>query len=350
MASPDYVAPPTPGGDPCVVLYTSGTTGPPKGVVHAHNVGWGMAAAKQMTYDVFPQPGDCIWTTADWAWIGGLLSCLLVGLEHGVRVVSAERAGAFDPEWALDILEQEVVTVGYQPPTALRMMTASRRRNGIKLRSISCGGEKWTVAALEEAREALNGVHLCAGFGQTEADCLSGCFPSGWETRFTTAGRVYPGHTLEIMREDGSFASIGETGEAVLKYPDPSAMLGYLSNAEATRIKIRDSWLHTGDLAFFDGDGYLHFAMRADEVIKSAGYRIGPTEVEDSIDRYPAVLASVVVGAPDPIRGQLVKAFIQLRDGFEPSAELVNDIQQHVKRTLGAYQYPRLVEFVERFP
>ena len=236
----------------CVVLYTSGTTGFPKGVLHAHRVASGQAPSRQMTYNGFPQPGDCVWTPADWAWTGGLISCLIEGWLHGVRVESAERGGSFDPEWALDLMVDQGVTNGYLPPTALRMMMRCRRRRGLKLRSASCGGEKWNTKSLSEAREAMNGAVPVRRFRTDRGRFSIRMLPVRMGDAGGDGGQGLPGHDVRIMRADGSIAEEGEVGEAVLRLPDPAAMLGYLNNPEATMEKLSGGWLHTGDLARFD--------------------------------------------------------------------------------------------------
>jgi acetyl-CoA synthetase len=173
---------------------------------------------------------------------------------------------------------------------------------------------------------------------------------SRWPVRSGSMGRAYPGHNVRIASSDGDLVEEGELGEVVIEGPNPTMLLEYWNRPDATRGKFRGSWLRTGDLARIDEEGYFWFASRADQVIKSAGYRIGPGEIEQCLIRHDAVASSAVVGAPDPVRGEVVMAYVQLRQGVKPSPELESQLRVHVKRRLAAYEYPRLIEFVDSLP
>ena len=334
--------------DPCLIIYTSGTTGPPKGVLHGHRVLIGQAPGFRLCHEFIPQAGDLMWTPADWAWIGGLVNTLLLTLLHGVPVIAAPRRG-FDPEWALHLMAKYGVRNTFLPTTALRMMLQHEMPSGLRVRSMLTGGEA-QEAGLLEAVQAAFGITFNESYGQTEADFVVGHCASRWPVKSGSMGRAYPGHNVRIMGADGELAGIGQVGEVVIEAPDPTMLLEYWNRPDATRDKIRDSWLRTGDLARLDDEGYFWFESRADDVIKSAGYRIGPGEIEECLLRHGAVAGVAVLGAPDPVRGQVIKAYVQLRDGFNSSPELEAQLRSHVRQHLAAYQYPRLIEFVEALP
>jgi acetyl-CoA synthetase len=348
-AASDRLAAPQSGpSDPCLLIYTSGTTGPPKGVLHGHQVLIGQAPGFRLCHEFIPLPGDLMWTPADWAWIGGLCNTVLLAWLHGVPVVSASR-GKFDPEWALDLMATQAVRNAFLPTTALRMMLQCDIPPELRLRSMLAGGElqePW----LFEAAHAAFGIAFNEGYGQTEADFVVGHCSSRWPVRPGSMGRPYPGHDVKIMRTDDELAGSDEVGEVVIKTPDPTALLEYWNRPDATREKIRQGWLYTGDLARLDADGYFWFESRADEVIKSAGYRIGPGEIEECLRKQESVANAAVVGVPDEVRGHAVKAFVQLKPSVSPSAELESRLRDHVRRHLAAYQYPRFIEFVDSLP
>jgi acetyl-CoA synthetase len=334
--------------DPCLIIYTSGTTGPPRGVLHGHRVVIGQVPGFRLCHEMIPQDGDLMWTPADWAWIGGLVNTLLLTLMHGVPIIAAPRRG-FDPEWALDLMVSQGVRNTFMPTTALRMIVDGPVAHKPQLRSMLAGGEA-QEAGLLEAVQAAFGITFNESYGQTEADFVVGQCASRWPVRSGSMGRAYPGHNVQIANSDGDLVEDGELGEVVIEGPNPTMLLEYWNRPDATRDKFRGSWLHTGDLARIDEEDYFWFASRADQVIKSAGYRIGPGEIEQCLIRHDDVASSAVVGAPDPVRGEVVMAYVQLRQGVQPSPELESQLRAHVKRRLAAYEYPRLLEFVESLP
>jgi acetyl-CoA synthetase len=345
----DRLAPPqSEPSDPCLLIYTSGTSGPPKGVLHGHQVLIGQAPGFRLCHEFIPRPGDRMWTPADWAWIGGLCNTVLLAWLHGVPVLAAAR-GKFDPQWALDLMARHQVRNAFLPTTALRMMLQCEIPEGLRLRSMLAGGEAQEPWLFEAARAAF-GICFNESYGQTEADFVVGHCASRWPVRPGSMGRAYPGHEVAIMRPDGALAASGELGEVVVRTPDPTALLEYWNRPDATREKLRDGWLHTGDLARVDEEGYIWFESRADDVIKSAGYRIGPSEIEECLRGQEAVANAAVVGVPDEVRGHAVKAYVQLKPGFSPSGELEENLRDHVRRYLAAYQYPRFIEFVDFLP
>jgi acetyl-CoA synthetase len=347
--SADLDAAPTTADDPAVLIYTSGTTGSPKGALHAHRVLLGHRPGFQLSHDFFPMDGDLFWTPADWAWIGGLINSLLSTWLHGKAIVAAAR-GAFDPEWSASLIAEQRIRNVFLPPTALKLMrqAGTGLRRGA-LRTVMSGGEVLGREMLEWAREHLH-VTVNEIYGQTEANYVVGNSSTAWPVRPGSMGRPYPGHDVEVLGPDGAPAARGDVGEVGVRTPDPVVFLGYWGQPEATRAKVRGNWLRTGDLASIDGDGYLWFKGRIDDVISSAGYRIGPEEIEQCLLRHPAVALSAVIGVPDPLRGEAIKAFVRLADGVSRSEELERELQQFVRARLAAYEYPRAIEFVEEIP
>jgi len=339
--------------DPACLIYTSGTTGPPKGALIAHRSMIGNLTGFELSLNLFPQQDDVFFTPADWAWTGGLFDGLLPTLYYGMPVVGHETR-KFDPVRFLEILQEYRVTCGFFPPTALKMVRtvdSIRERYDLHLRAIMSAGEMLGEELLGWAEEEL-GVVINEMYGQTEQNYMVGNCAALMKPKPGSMGKAYPGHRVEIMREDGSFADIGETGQLVAHRDDAVHFLGYWNQPEATAKKYTGDWFHTGDVGYRDEHGYLWFMGRADDVITSAGYRIGPGEIEDSIMKHPAVLQVAVVGVPDPegIRGDVVKAFIVLNDGYNPSDSLSNDIQLAVRERLSAHEYPRMVEFIDALP
>ncbi len=337
--------------DPSLVIYTSGTTGRPKGALHAHRVLLGHLPGVQLAQDFFPAPGDLYWTPADWAWIGGLLDVLLPSLYFGIPVL-AHRARKFDPEEAFALMARHGVKNAFLPPTALKMMRqvpAPRGRFGHQLRSVASGGEALGEDILGWCREAF-GVEVNEFYGQTEANLLVGNCASLFPVRPGSMGRATPGHRIEIVAPDGQPLQAGESGIIAVRRPDPVMFLGYLNYPEATRAKFAGDWCLTGDVAVKDDDGYIWYKGREDDLISSGGYRIGPTDIEDCLMKHPAVLMAAVVGSPDPVRGEIVKAFVVAKPEVATGPDLAGKIRTFVGARLAHYQAPREIVFLPALP
>jgi len=337
--------------DPAMMIFTSGTTGPPKGALHGHRVLLGHLPGVQMPHEFLPQSGDLLWTPADWAWAGGLLNILLPGLFLGVPVVSA-RFERFDPEAALLLMERMKVRNAFIPPTALRMLKTSgnlARRFDLRLRTIGSGGESLGRETYDWAKSAL-GLTINEFYGQTECNLvLASCAAIG-VSRGGAIGKPVPGHDVAVIDGDGRRVKTGEPGQIAVRRPDPVMFLEYWQNPDATAKKFIGEWMTTGDQGIEDEDGYVHFFGRDDDVITSAGYRIGPSEIEDCLTGHPAVALAAVVGKPDPIRTEIVKAYVVLKRGVERREGLAGEISLWVRERLSAHEYPREVEFVDSMP
>jgi len=348
-AAPDFAAVPTTSEDPALMIYTSGTTGPPKAALHAHRVLLGHLPGIEFPHEFLPQAGDRFWTPADWAWAGGLLDALLPALHYGVPVVS-HKVEKFEPEQAFALIAKMAVRNAFIPPTALRMMRSiGRPRADIRLRSVGSGGEALGAETLEWGKSVL-GLVINEFYGQTECNLvLSSCAGIG-VSRPGAIGKPVPGHAVSVIRQDGTRCNPGEIGEIAIRRPDPVMFLEYWGKPEATRDKFIGEWMTTGDQGMSDDAGYVQFIGRNDDVITSSGYRIGPTEIEDCLIKHPAVALAAVVGKPDPLRTEIVKAFIVPKAGHEPSPALAAEIQSFVKTRLSAHEYPREVAFIEAMP
>jgi acetyl-CoA synthetase len=350
-ASGDFTAVDTTPDDPALMIFTSGTTGQAKGALHGHRVLLGHLPGIEMPHDFFPQAGDRFWTPADWAWAGGLLDCLLPSLHHGIPVV-ARRFEKFDPEEAFALLARTHVRNAFIPPTALRMLRAApspRGRHDIKLRSIGSGGESLGAETYDWGRDAF-GLTINEFYGQTECNLvLASCAMLG-VSKPGSIGKPVPGHDVAVIRQDGSRANAGELGMIAVKRPDPVMFLEYWGRPEATAQKFIGDWMTTGDQGMVDDEGYFTFVGRDDDVITSAGYRIGPGEIEDCLIKHPAVALAAVVGKPDPMRTEIVKAFIVLKPGHAPTDELAAEVRDFVKTKLSAHEYPREISFINELP
>ena len=336
--------------DPAIIIYTSGTTGDPKGALHAHRALLGHLPGVEKPHNFFPQPGDRFWTPADWAWIGGLFDVLLPAWHHGVPVVS-HRARKFDPEAAFKLMADNDVRNVFLPPTALKLMRQARTAPypGLALRSVGSGGESLGAGLLDWGRATL-GLDINEFYGQTECNLVVASCAALYPIRPGAIGKAVPGHDVRIVDDGGNELPDGVDGNIAIRAPDPVMFLGYWKNDAATKAKFVGAFLLTGDTGRRDEDDYIWFVGRNDDVITSAGYRIGPGEIEDCLLRHPAVALAAVVGAPDPVRTEIVKAFIVLKAGFDASETLALEIQAHVKTRLAAHEYPRVVEFVMDLP
>lgn len=336
--------------DPALIIYTSGTTGSPKGALHAHRTLLGHLPGVEMPQELFPRPGDLFWTPADWAWIGGLLDVLLPSLFHGVPVL-AHRMAKFEPELAFRIMAGHNVRNAFLPPTALKMMrqVAAPQRFGHALRSIGSGGETLGEELLDWGR-ATFGFTINEFYGQTECNLVVSNCAGVMPVKPGSMGRAVPGHEVAIVDEQGTVLAPGEAGTIAIKRPDPVMFLGYWNQPDATAKKFVGDWLLTGDQGVADEDGYLRFVGRDDDVITSAGYRIGPGEVEDCLLRHPSVAMAAVIGLPDALRTERVTAVIVPREGVAADAALRMEIQEFVRRRLAAHLYPREVRFADALP
>jgi len=339
-------------GDPALIIYTSGTTGPPKGTLHGHQILIGILPGFEFYHNLFPKKGDLMWTPLDWAYIGGSYDALFPTLHHG-RPMLAYRARKFDPEQAFYMMGRHGVRNLMAVPTVLRMMKHAvnnpRERFGVQLRSVTAGGETLGAELCEWSKKAL-GVALNEQYGQTECDFVVGFCSQVMEILPGAIGKAVPGHTVEIIDEDGQVSKAGETGEIAVKGFDPVMFLEYWNDPAATDKKFLGDWLRTGDYAKKDEEGYFWFVGRQDDIIESGGYRIGPGEIEDCLMKHPAVALVGVIGVPDPLRGEIVKAFIVPNEGVTVDPDLEEVLKQYVKTRLEAHAYPREIQFLKDMP
>ncbi|MDV8001465.1 AMP-binding protein [Rhodococcus sp. IEGM 1408] len=334
--------------DPALLIYTSGTTGQPKGALHGHRVVLGHLPGVVRALDGFPEQADVFWTPADWAWAGGLLDVLLPSLYSGVPVVASSRRPS--PETVEHILRRHGVTCTFLPPTILKMMRASDvDYSHTGLRAAFSGGESLGEAVAEWAREALD-VRVNEIYGQTECNLIVGTCHAEFDTPPGSMGRPTPGFDLVLLDELGQPAAAGEVGEICVRLPSPNAFLRYWNAPEKTAEKTADGVLHTGDLARVDDEGNFWFSGRNDDLISSAGYRVGPGEIEDQILRHPSVEMVAVIGVPDELRGEAIVAYVVPAEGIDRTDQLAAEIQAFVKERLAFYQYPREVVFLDELP
>jgi len=350
-ASDSFVTLDTAAEDPALLIYTSGTTGQPKGALHAHRMLLGVIPALQQWTDFWPRGNELMWTPAEWAWVAGLYDALFPAWYFGVPVL-AHRFAKFDPERAFHLLAKHGVRASFIPPTALKMMRQvanPRGRHAYDVRSVYTGGEAMGAELLAWGKETF-GTTLSEGYGQTEMNLMTLNSPGWYEVRAGSCGRACVGRRVAIVDSKGSHLPIGEEGQLAGHRDDPVVMLEYWRNPEATAKKFAGDWLLTGDVGRMDEQGYVFFKSRDDDVITSGGYRIGPGEIEDCLMKHPAVAMVGVVGVPDPVRTEIVKAFVQVRPEITASEGLKRELAEYVKTRLAAHEYPREVEFVSEFP
>jgi acetyl-CoA synthetase len=347
-ASPDFEPVDTASEDPCLLIYTSGTTGDPKGALHAHRFVYGHITGFEAVYDFYPQPGDVIWSPADWAWIAGIMDILVPAWWYGLPVVS-DADTVFNPERALWLMRTHDVTLTLLPATALRMIRATGLSGeGLSMRVVCSGGEAVGADLLNWSTAFFDCI-VNEGFGQTEMNVCIGNCASVFPVKPGALGRGLPGTVVAVLNEGGE-AVVDEVGEIAVDRHHTNTMIEYWRNPEATKEKFLGDWLLTGDLGLMDTDGYIWFQSRKDDVISSAGYRIGPGEIESSLGSHEAVAMAAVIGVPDERRGEVPKAFVVLKPGYEPSDELADALRLHIRTRLAAHEVPRQIEFLDDLP
>ncbi|MBF0288852.1 MAG: AMP-binding protein [SAR324 cluster bacterium] len=336
---------------PALVIYTSGTTGNPKGALLAHQCLLGHLTGFELSHDFAPQPDDLFWTPADWAWIGGLMNILLCSWFYGMPVL-AYRAKKFDPEKSFTLMHKYRVRNVFMPPTALRMIRQANLSSTpkLQLRSMMSAGESVSAEILKWARETFH-VTINEMYGQTEVNYSVGNCQAILPVKPGSMGKPYPGHVVAILDEEGNEVPHGTSGEiAFHKADDPIFFLRYWNNEVGTKQKFIGEWAKSGDQGHMDDEGYIWFEGRNDDVIISAGYRIGPVEIEEQLLKHPSVAMVAVVAKPDDIRGSIIKAFIKPVEEIIPDQSLIQSIQAFVRKTLAAHEYPREIEFIDEFP
>ena len=341
--------------DPATITYTSGTTGSPKGALHAHRVLLGHLPGFEMFLNLFSkykkQKDNLLWTPADWAWMGGLYNILFPGLHHGIPVL-AHRFEKFSGEKTFELMSDHKITGSFLPPTALKLLRACAPESSptdLYLKSVGSGGEPLGTELVEWGQKVL-GVTINEFYGQTECNLVLSSCKAIMEPRPGIAGPSVPGHFVRVINAEGRECPLGKEGLIAIKVGPPQMFLRYWENAEATQEKFVGDWMLTGDRGVMERDLWIRFIARDDDVITSSGYRIGPVPIEDCLMGHPSVSMAAVVGKPDKVRTEIVKAFIVLKPGWSPSAELKVELQVHVKKRLSAHEYPREIEILENLP
>jgi len=357
-ASDSYISKKTKASDPALIIYTSGTTGGPKGALLPHRSLLGHIPGVEIPHEFLSSSDpvtDLFWTPADWAWIGGLFDVLLPAWHFGIPVVSY-RSQKFDPEFTFDLISKLEIKNTFLPPTALKMMKSfnpSKTVKNLKLRTVGSGGEALGEDLLEWGKQIL-GVGINEFYGQTECNLTVSNCGAIMPTKQGSVGKPVPGHEVRIVNSKGELIKEpGLDGEIIVKSDTPVSFLKYWENDAATKEKVKNGWLHTGDFAYKDEEGYFYFKGREDDIINTSGYRVGPSEVEDAILSHPEVSMVAVIGIADKLRGQIIKAFIVTGDQknvLTQNDKLKQSIQNHVKLKLAAHEYPRLIEFVHELP
>jgi acyl-coenzyme A synthetase/AMP-(fatty) acid ligase len=339
--------------DPMMIYFTSGTTGQPKMVLHTH-ASYPIGHIITGRFWLDNTPDDLHWTLSDTGWAQAAWTCFFAPWNMGAAIFIWDARGKkFDPEDTLAMFERFPITTFFAPPTAYRMMVQEplRKYRFPTLRHCLGAGEAVNPEVIDAWRDGT-GQHIYEGYGQTESVLVAATFPAiAWKPG--SMGPAAPGHRIAIVDEGGQELPRGSEGDLAIQVA-PERPIGmfheYWKNPEATARCHRGEWYITGDRASMDEDGYLWFVGRADDVINSASYRIGPFEVESALVEHAAVAEAAVIGKPDPLRGEIVKAFVVLAPGHTPSAALVNELQEHVKTVTAPYKYPREIEFLPDLP
>src|SRR5919201_2108306 len=336
--------------DPAQLYYSSGTTGLAKGILHAHRY---LLAHNEFELSHDLREDERFHSTGEWAWIAGIVPGILAPWRFGVPIVVFARRGGYDPAQTLYVLEKYEVGNMFSTPTALRAMAAlgdvSSRFRGISLRITCSAGEPLNPEVIRWFRSQF-GIDVFDFYGLTESYPLCSNFPT-MEVRYGSMGKPMPGWEVELLDEDERPVPQGETGEICLRArSNPHYPLGYWNRPEDSEETFGGEWFHTRDVARRDEDGYVWYEGRNDDVIISAGYRIGPFEVESALVEHPAAVEAAAVAKPDELRGSIVKAFVRLAEGYAASDELARELQEHARSRIGAYAYPRELEFVDDLP
>jgi acetyl-CoA synthetase len=341
--------------DDLILMYTSGTTGDPKGVRHGHRALFGhLPGMITNGYNLERGSDDILWTPVEFSWAGTMTS--IIGTwSFGTPLVAFESGERFNGERAFDVIERYDVTTASIPPSGLRMMMQvddpSEHFDVDGIRVIISGGESLGESVQTWAGEVFDApVH--ESYGQTEIwNMVVGDCTALYEPRGEWMGRHLPGHTIEIVDpQTGDPLEPGEIGEIAVHRDDPSVLKGYWNKPDKTDAKFSGEWALTGDLGKRDKDGWFKFVSRKDDIIISSGYRISPVEVEESVATHEAVADAGVIGVPHEERGTVVKAFVVLVDGYEPSDDLADEVGEHVRDNLASYEYPREIEFLDELP
>ena len=337
---------------PSAIMYTSGSTGPPKGVRHSHALWIGRAAAAYNFFDGSLGEGGVCWTPADWAWASALGGLLLAAWQHGDPVVASPMRG-FDAETAFDLCETYNVVHALAPPTALRMLMAEDpAAYDLSVQTIATAGEPLTPEILEWAETTFDALAINEYYGQTELNLVIANASRWFPVRAGSMGKPLPGYEVAILdAETREPLPDGEIGELAIATHDERVFFdGYLGQPAATTAKRHGRWYLTDDLASRDADGYIWFESRADDVIITSGYRVGPLEVESVLLEHQAVEQVGVIGVPDDLRGELIKAVIEPAPTVTPDDALREELQTLARERLASYEYPREIEFVDELP
>lgn len=338
--------------DPAIIFFTSGTTGYPKMTVHTH-ASYPIGHIVTGKYWLDLKPGDLHWNLSDTGWAKAAWSSLFGPWSCGAAIFVHHQTGKYDPKKTLEFLAKYPITTLCGPPTAYRVMVLEDLKSYKfpHLRHCVGAGEPLNPEVIEVWKEAT-GCIIRDGYGQTESVIMVATWPC-IEPRFGSMGKPAPGFYISVIDEDGNELPPGQEGDIAVRIK-PERPVGlfkeYWKDPERTRATERGDWYITGDRAYKDEDGYFWFVGRADDVILSAGYRIGPFEVESALVEHPAVAEAAVVASPDELRGEIVKAFVILAPGYQPSDALVKELQEHVKNVTAPYKYPREIEFVTSLP
>jgi acetyl-CoA synthetase len=332
------------------IYYTSGTTGLAKGIVHAHRYVIGHNEF-ELVHDV--RADEVFHSTGEWAWIAGIIPGILGPWRFGSPIAVFARKGGYDPQHTLYVLEKYKVKNLFATPTALRAMAAlgdvSHRYPRVSLRCACAAGEPLNPQVISWFERQF-GIPVMDFYGLSESYPLCANYPT-MEIRPGSMGKPTPGWEVALLDEDEQPVSRGETGEISLRArTNPHYPLGYWNRPEDSERVFGCEWFHTRDVARQDDDGYVWYEGRNDDVIISAGYRIGPFEVESALVAHPKVVEAAAVACPDAMRGHIVKAFVRVLPDAQPSDELAREIQSFVRERLSAYAYPRAVEFVDDLP
>ena len=342
----------TRGDDPALLIYTSGSTGAPKGILHGHRILHGYKTSLSLFFNLeLDAPGNVFWTSSDWAWVGGLIDVVYPAWWMGAPVVAS--AHRFEAEWALGFMARHGVTHALMTPTALKRLAEiahpRRRWPDLKLRTVFTGGEALPAETLAWLEGEL-GIVCNEGYGMSEVNHMIGNCQALRPIKPGSMGWEQPGHVARLVDEVGREVADGEVGEIVTWDRAATRFLGYWGRPDLDAAMRLGPWIRTRDVAVRDGDGYFWYRGRNDDLIKSAGFRIGPTEVEEALIAHAEVADAAVIGVPDAERGQAVKAFVKLRAGGVASSALAAELQALVRARLGAHKAPRLVEFLDELP